>query len=93
MCDVGVVGVVFCLSIMYGTGFLWVCQFLGGVVFVMWGCVSHGLYVFCFWCMVVVYVVDKGRPLCWLFLDDLEFCYGFCFCLWLCCFSCWAGGS
>ena len=31
------------------------------------GCVSHGLYVFCFWCMVVVYVVDKGRPLCWLF--------------------------
>ena len=67
MCDVGVVGVVFCLSIMYGTGLLGVCQFLGGVVFVMWGCVSHGLYVFCFWCMVVVYVVDKGRQLCWLF--------------------------
>ena len=85
-----------CVMLVWWVWFLFVYyiwyRFVGGVS-IFCGVFLHSLYYFCFWCMVVVYVVDKGRPPCWLFLDDLEFCYGFCFCLWLCCFSCWAGGS
>lgn len=93
MCDVGVVGVVFCLSIMYGTGLLGVCQFLGGVVFVMWGVCFSRVVRFLFLVYGGCVRCRQGAAVVLAVLDDLEFCYGFCFCLWLCCFSCWAGGS
>ena len=79
-------------------GFLFVYyiwyRFVGGVsifgwvVFVLWVGRLIGLYVFCFWCMVVVYVVDKGAAAVLAVSRFLEFCYECCFCLWLCCFSC-----